>query len=137
MVVDHHRQLQATLLVTDHGRKQWSYVRTGSSAGCGSKSTNLLSPTIAQSVHYACTAFTAVLILNQAGATDHLKELCKQRRTCNRQGDGPEDGRAGQGRAGQGRAGQGRAEQGRKAGQGRVGGVEQHNGVTKLDLELV
>ncbi len=67
--------------------------------------------------------FNAVLALNQASATDHLKQLCKQQRTYNGQRDGPDEGRAGQGRAGQGRAGQGRAGQGR-AGQGRAGSVD-------------
>ena len=63
----------------------------------------------AQSMHYAYTAFNAVLILNQASAADHLKLLGKQQHTYNGQGDETGEGMAGQGRAGQGRAGQGRA----------------------------
>jgi len=65
--------------------------------------------------------FNAVLALNHASATDHLKKLCKQQRTYYGQRDGPDEGRAGQGRAGQ----------------GRVSGLEQHNGVNKVELELV
>ena len=69
-------------------------------------------------MHYAYTPLQCWLILNQASATDHLKQLCEQQHAYNGQLD--EEGRAMQGEAGQGRVGQGRAGQGR-AGQGRAG----------------